>query len=142
MYVMGRQRTSKAFALPTVLIASIVLLMVLAVSVTATAAVRTTLQNQYYVQLAQVAGESGVAYAKACLAANGNVPQWTDAKPLTPATDCSGNLILSPSVNALVVGGGGSGGGSTGGGGGAGALIYNTGVPISTTRNISNDSRS
>lgn len=94
MYVMGRQKTSKAFALPTVLIASIVLLMILAVSVTATAAVRTALQNQYYVQLAQVAGESGVAYAKACLAASGNVPQWTNAKPLTPATDCSGNLTI------------------------------------------------
>lgn len=95
MRVMGRSKTSKAFALPTVLIASIVLLTILAVSVTATAAVRTTLKNQYYTQLAQVAGESGVAYAKACLAANGNIPQWSDAKPLTPATDCSGNLIAS-----------------------------------------------
>lgn len=94
MHIMGRQKTSKAFALPTVLIASVVLLMILAVSVTATAAVRTTLKNQYYVQLAQVAGESGVAYAKACLAANSNIPQWTDAKPLTPATDCSGNVVI------------------------------------------------
>ena len=130
MHVMGRQKTAKAFALPTVLIASIVLLMILAVSVTATAAVRTTLKNQYYVQLAQVAGESGVAYAKACLAASGNIPQWTDAKPLTPATDCSGNLILSPTVKALIVAGGGSGGGSTGGGGGAGGLIYNQSIGV------------
>ncbi|MDB5180122.1 MAG: hypothetical protein JWN12_754 [Candidatus Saccharibacteria bacterium] len=132
MHVMRRQKTSKAFALPTVLIASIVLLMILAVSVTATVAVRTTLMNQYYVQLAQVAGESGVAYAKACLAANGNVPQWTDVKPLTPATDCSGNLILSPTVKALVVGGGGSGGG-TAGGGGAGGYLYNDSVTVSAT---------
>jgi hypothetical protein len=133
MQVIGRSGTSKAFALPTVLIASIVLLTVLAVSVTATAAVRTTLKNQYYIQLAQVAGESGVAYAKACLAANGNIPQWTDAKPLTPATDCSGNVTLSHSVRALIVAGGGSGGGSTGGGGGAGGLIYNDTVGINAT---------
>lgn len=133
MHFKGQQKVSKAFALPTVLIASIVLLMVLAVSVTATAAVRTTLQNQYYIQLAQIAGESGVAYAKACLAANGNVPQWTDAKPLTPSTDCAGNQILSPTVKALVVGGGGSGGGSTGGGGGAGGLVYNDSISITNT---------
>ncbi|HEY8886649.1 MAG TPA: hypothetical protein VIM31_04095 [Candidatus Microsaccharimonas sp.] len=132
MRVLGQQKTSKAFALPTVLIASIVLLMILAVSVTATAAVRTTLKNQYYVQLAQVAGESGVAYAKACLAASGNVPQWTDAKPLTPATDCSGNLILSPTVKALVIGGGGSGGG-TAGGGGAGGYLYSDSVAVTAT---------
>jgi hypothetical protein len=132
MYFMGQQRVTKAFALPTVLIASIVLLMVLAVSVTATAAVRTTLQNQYYVQLAQIAGESGVAYAKACLAANGNIPQWTDAKPLTPSTDCFGNQILSPTVKALVIAGGGSGGGTAGGGGGGG-FQYSDSVPITAT---------
>ncbi len=133
MHFKGHYRVSKAFALPTVLIASIVLLMVLAVSVSATAAVRTTLQNQYYVQLAQIAGESGVAYAKACLAANGNVPQWSDAKPLTPATDCAGNQILSPTVKALVVGGGGSGGGSTGGGGGGGGVVYSSSLTINAT---------
>lgn len=123
----------KGFALPTVLIASVVLLTVLAVSVSATATVRTTLKNQYYAQLAQVAGEAGVAYAKACLAANGNVPQWTNAKPLTPATDCSGNLLLGAQVKALIVAGGGSGGGSTGGGGGAGGVIENNAVDISVT---------
>ena len=133
MHVMRQHRTSRAFALPTVLIASIVLLTILAVSVTATAAVRTTLKNQYYIQLAQVAGEAGVSYAKACLAANGNVPQWTDTKPLTPATDCAGNVVLSPTVKALVVAGGGSGGGSTGGGGGAGGVVYDTSLGITAT---------
>lgn len=132
MQVMLRHRLSRAFALPTVLIASIVLLTVLAVSVTATAAVRTALQNQYYVQLAQVAGESGVAYAKACLAASGNIPQWTDAKPLTPATDCSGNLV-PPTINSLIVAGGGGGGGSTAGGGGAGGLVFTGNQTISAT---------
>ena len=133
MYKQRQHKRSQAFALPTVLIASIVLLTILAVSVTATVAVRTALKSQFYVQLAQVAGESGVAYAKACLAANGNVPLWSDSKPLTPATDCSGNVIVTPSVNALIIAGGGSGGGSTGGGGGAGGLVYNPAVAITAT---------
>jgi hypothetical protein len=123
----------KGFALPTVLIASVILLSVLAVAVSATSAIRTTLKNQYYAQLAQIAGESGVAYAKACLAANGNVPQWTDAKPLKPSTDCFGNPLLGSSVRSLVVAGGGSGGGSTGGGGGAGGLIATDSSTVTAT---------
>ena len=127
-----RHSVSRAFALPTVLIASIVMLTILAVSVTATVAVRTSLKNQYYAQLAQIAGEAGVAYAKACLAANGNVPLWTNAKPLTPSSDCSGNQILSPSVKALVIAGGG-GGADAGGGGGGGGVQYNSAVTVSQT---------
>lgn len=82
----------KGFALPTVLIASVVLLMVLAVSVTATTATRNGLKTQYYAQLAQSAGEAGVAFANACLRLSGNVPTWTNAKPLTPATNCNGDV--------------------------------------------------
>lgn len=122
----------RGFALPTVLIASVILLSVLAVAVSATAAVRTTLKNQYYEQLAQTAGEAGVAYAKACLAANGNVPLWTDAKPLTPTTDCSGNNMYGSSARVLVVGGGGGGGMDMGGGGGGGGVVYNSEVSMST----------
>ena len=83
---------SRGFALPTILIASVVMLTVLLVSVTSTTAVRTAMFNQYYSQLAQAAGEAGVEYAKACLQANANVPAWTNAKPLMPNTDCSGNV--------------------------------------------------
>lgn len=115
----------RAFALPTVLIASVVLLTILAVSVTATTASRTALKNQYYTQLAQIAGEAGVAFAKACLEQSGNVPTWSDDNPLQPGTDCNG--VREASVEALVVAGGGSGGTSSsehrGGGGGAGGVI-------------------
>ncbi len=112
------------FALPTVLIASVVMLTILAVSVSSVTAVRTTLKTQYYEQLAKAAGEAGVAYAKACLAQNGNKPLWTDNKPLTPSSDCAGNnAFASEPFRALVVAGGGSGGGSTGGGGGGGGVI-------------------
>lgn len=119
----GYIKRQRGFALPTVLIASVVLLTVLAVSITATTAVRTALKDQYYAQLAQIAGEAGVAYAKACLAANGNVPLWTDEKPLKPNTDCSGNSIVASTAQVLVVAGGGGGGNNHGGGGGAGGVV-------------------
>lgn len=123
MSVAGQQ-FKKGFALPTVLIASVVLLTVLAVSVTATTAARTSLKNQFYAQQAQIAGEAGVAYAKVCLQASGNIPTWTDAKPLTPSTDCNGDLRFAPAnVEVLVVAGGGGGGSRHGGGGGGGGFI-------------------
>lgn len=90
-----RRELKGGFALPTVLIASVVMMIILVASVSSVVAVRTALKTQYYEQLAKAAGEAGVAYAKACLSKNGNVPLWTDAQPLTPATDCAGNIINS-----------------------------------------------
>lgn len=79
-------------ALPSVLIASTVLLAIVAVAVSSTVATRVAVKEQYYEQVARLAAEAGVEFANACLRANGDTPQWTDNKPLTPATDCSGNL--------------------------------------------------
>lgn len=135
LHVAGH-RGSKGFALPTVLIASVVLLTVLAVSVSATTAARTTLKNQYYAQLAQIAGEAGVAYAQACLQESGNIPTWTNAKPLTPSTDCNGDPRSAPAtVEALVVAGGGGGGGNCdtcggAGGGGGGGRLYDPSLSV------------
>jgi hypothetical protein len=79
----------RGFALPTILISSIVMLVVLLVAVSSASTVRTTIKAQYYEQLAKVAGEAGIAYAEACLNANGGVPQWVSG-PLKPNTDCTG----------------------------------------------------
>ncbi len=125
MYEWKTMNNRGGFALPTVLIASVVMLTILAISVSSVATIRTALKAQYYEQLAKTAGEAGVAYAKACLAQSGNVPLWTDTKPLTPATDCAGNVVLSPAVQILVAAGGGGGGGSLGGGGGGGGVVAN-----------------
>ncbi|OYX41871.1 hypothetical protein B7Y94_04435 [Candidatus Saccharibacteria bacterium 32-49-12] len=122
---MGQSKSLQSklgFALPTVLIASVVLMAVLALAVTATTSVRTSLKNQYYSQLAKVAGEAGVEYAKACLEANNNAVTWTVSKPLTPGTDCYGNSNVQASVDALIVAGGGGGGRVAGGGGGGGGV--------------------
>ena len=86
-------RNSKAFALPAVLISSIVMLIVMLSAVTSTVAVRVSLDSQYYNQLSRIAGDAGTAYAKACLAQNGGVAKWSDAKPLMPNTDCSGDQL-------------------------------------------------
>lgn len=83
-------RRSDGFALPTVLIASIVMLTVLLVAVQSTAAVRASLMSQYYDQLARNAGDAGIAYAKTCLDANNGAPQWSNTNPLMPNTDCTG----------------------------------------------------
>ena len=92
-YMQRWYKNRGGFALPTVLIASMVMLSILTVSVTSVATVRNNLKTQYYSQLAKVAGEAGTAYAQACLAKNGNVPQWSDASPLRPNTDCTGTPL-------------------------------------------------
>jgi hypothetical protein len=125
LLVSNKPRTrTRGFALPTILITSIVMLTVLLVAVSSTTSVRQAILAQYYEQLAHAAGDAGIAYAKACLAQNGNVPQWSDASPLTPNTDCYGNPILS--VKVLVQAGGAGGGGNHGGGGGAGGQLYSS----------------
>lgn len=134
MEYINRSKTTKyGFALPTVLIASVVMLMVMSVAVSSVVSVRTALKAQYYEQLARTAGEAGIAYANACLAKNGNVPLWSDAKPLTPSTDCAGNQMLQPQVQVLVVAGGGGGGGNHGGGGGGGGVISNDTFAVTPT---------
>lgn len=85
----------KGFALPSILIASVVMLAVLVVAMQSAATTRTSLEAQYYNHLAQDAAESGVAMANACLKQNGFIVTWDDAKPLGPNTDCQGNVLVS-----------------------------------------------
>ena len=88
-------KSHKGFVLPSVVTASIVMLIVLTVSVSATVTARVALKEQYYAQLGQAAADAGLEYAKSCLRTNSNQPLWTDAKPLKPNTDCSGNETAS-----------------------------------------------
>lgn len=81
------------FALPTILIASIVMLTVMLMAVQAASSVGASLENQYYDTLASEAAESGTQYAKACLDANAGTVTWSDASPLRPNTDCSGSPV-------------------------------------------------
>jgi alpha-tubulin suppressor-like RCC1 family protein len=100
-HMLTLKHTNGGFALPTVIIASVILLTVLVTSVTAVGSVTSSLANQYYNQLAREAAESGLAYARACLRQYNYVPSWTDAAPLMPNTGCAGEDL--PSVSDWLV---------------------------------------
>ncbi|MDN5275898.1 MAG: hypothetical protein JWN33_547 [Candidatus Saccharibacteria bacterium] len=126
--MLGRKKTARGFALPTVLIASIVMIAVMLSAVQLTVSISKALRNQYYTKLADLAAEAGAAMARTCLAQNNNIPQWSDASPLRPNSTCSGDPSsgAAPGLQALVVAGGGGGGSNGGGGGGAGGVVYTT----------------
>lgn len=88
-----RRRTQQGFALPSIMIASVVMLTVLLTSIGATASVRTSISSQYYTQLAKEAAESGALRARECLEANGHVVTWSNGSPLRPYTNCDGSSI-------------------------------------------------
>jgi len=91
-------KSGGGFALPTVLIASTVMLLILATTlVSVTSGVAVTLSNRHYNSYAKEASASGLAMAQACLKANNYTPQWSDASPLRPNTNCSG--IVQPLVS-------------------------------------------
>ena len=74
------------FALPTVLIASVVMLAVLVTSISAVAATRTALQSQFFAQLARTAAESGLNMAESCI--KSGTTTWSN--PLRPGGTCAG----------------------------------------------------
>ena len=86
-------RVTKGFALPTVLIASAIMLTVLLASATSLTSIRASLMSQYYTQIAQTASEAGIKYAKACIANNRGQVTWDTTTPLRPNTDCTGTPI-------------------------------------------------
>lgn len=92
------RRGERGFALPTVVVSSLILMMVLAGMLSTTSSTRVALEEQYYNQLSREAAEAGQIKAAACIAQTGT-PAWTDAKPLMPNTDCSGNVLAACPAN-------------------------------------------
>jgi Tfp pilus assembly protein PilV len=90
MHVYNRQN---GFALPTILITSVVMLIVLVSAIGAASSVRTALDAQYYSQLAREAAESGIIRAVDCLKSNGYTRTWSVSPSfnyLRPGTSCTG----------------------------------------------------
>lgn len=85
---MDAGKVSRGFALPTVLIASVLMLTVIVAAAGAVANVRAGLDSQYYDSLANDAAEAGVTYGSLCIKANSS---W-GVNVLTPKTDCSGTV--------------------------------------------------
>jgi len=77
------------------LIAAVVMLVVMLAGVQSAASIEVALDNQYYQGLADEAAGSGLVLAKACLDKTAGVPQWTNANPLKPGSDCAGTLPSS-----------------------------------------------
>lgn len=97
------RQQSAGFALPTVLIASIIMMIVLLSAATASSSIRAALNAQYYNQLAREAAESGMARANDCLAANAYIAQWSDTNPLYPNTSCSGGAACDNASSCFVM---------------------------------------
>lgn len=84
----------QGFALPTVLIASVIMLTILFSAVSSIGSASVAINNQYYNQLAREAAESGMARAMDCVQQTQNFsPQWSNASPLMPNTNCDGSVI-------------------------------------------------
>jgi alpha-tubulin suppressor-like RCC1 family protein len=88
-----RSKHKAGFALPTILIASVVMLIVLLTAVSAASGVRAALDDQYYNRLAMLAAEAGQERADSCLAASGYTATWTVNSRLRPDTTCTGATI-------------------------------------------------
>lgn len=98
---MKRFRGEYGFALPTIVIASLVLMMILVAALSATTSTRSALEEQYYNQLSREAAEAGWVKAEACLAQTGTAAWAAGGKTLRPETDCNGNTAITcPSSNA------------------------------------------
>lgn len=100
---MKLRKSERGFALPTIVLASVVLMMVLGAALSVASSNTSALRNLYYNKLAQEAGESGLAMAEACLAQNNYQAQWTDATPLRPNTSCGGGAACVDDASCYVV---------------------------------------
>ena len=101
---MYRQRTlERGFALPTIVISSLVLFMILVAAVGSATSVRVALDTQYHQQLARDAAEAGLSRVYDCLTSNDYVAQWSDASPLRPNGNCTGVAVACTDVPACFV---------------------------------------
>mgnify|MGYP003147190979 CR=1 FL=1 len=92
-----RTTYSPAFALPTVIITSIVMFMVLLVSLTGVTSTTANLKRQHVDKLLLTAAESGLEMAQECLdnGLYGGAPQWSNGAPLKQNTQCTGSELVA-----------------------------------------------
>lgn len=87
----------KGFALPTVIVVSMALMIIMLGLLQTVTSIRSVTLSQYYLKIAEEAAEAGVTYASACLENSSRTQTWGSnasggvAKPnLTQDTNCSG----------------------------------------------------
>jgi alpha-tubulin suppressor-like RCC1 family protein len=86
----GKQSRAAGFALPTIVISSVILFAVLVATIGVVSSAKTSLDGQFYTALAGDAAEAGVLHASACLKDSSNVSPWGSNK-LFPTSFCSGD---------------------------------------------------
>jgi len=93
---MNTRRFERGFALPTVVITAVILMMLLAGGLSTVTNVRKALSEQYYIGLAREAAEAGVAYAQSCadknIAAGASTGWGYDATTLQTGDLCNGSF--------------------------------------------------
>lgn len=97
-----RWGSSKGFALPTVMIASIVMLIVLLSGLVSTSSVNTSLRQQYYTRLNNEAFAAGYTRAQSCLNAFGSAT-WSNGSPLRPDSGCGGGAQCTTGPTCYVL---------------------------------------
>lgn len=97
---MKNTRKLNGFALPTVLISSVVLMALLALAAQSISGVSSALSDSVQSQQAREAAESGVARALACLGDSSYIAAWTNANKLYAHTACSGGSPCTNSATA------------------------------------------
>ncbi len=92
---MNTRRFEQAFALPTVVITAVILMMLMVGGLSAVTSVRRGLNDQYYQTLAREAAEAGLNYAKTCAdvnLSNSSTTGWGyDTTTLETGDLCSGS---------------------------------------------------
>ena len=91
------------FALPSIIISALVMFTIVTTLVGSVSSVKVALDTQYYRSLARDAAESGVEMARGCLFRSDGVVTWSNTKPLTASTDCSGNTTTECASSCYVV---------------------------------------
>lgn len=88
----GREVKQKGFALPTVLIVSIILLAIGVSTLQIGAAISRSLTDQHWNREAKVAAQSGVAFASSCI--NKGITTWSVS--ITPNMTCNATAVSPP----------------------------------------------
>lgn len=89
---------SKGFALPTVLITSVVMLLMLLAGLVTTSSANTAVRGQYYDQLAKEAAESGISLMIGCIRTGDTIPAGTWKPDSTSCTNATVTGTKSPYV--------------------------------------------
>lgn len=98
------RRSERGFALPTIVLASVILMMVLAGALSIGASNNVVLREQYNNQLMREASEAGLQYATACyyqVVTTATAAQWPNAGTLDTGDDCYGTPMAGTNCGTL-----------------------------------------